>query len=263
VPDPIVSLEGARVRRAGSVLLGPIDWAVLPGERWVVVGPNGSGKTTLLSVLSTYLPPSDGSVSVLGSRPGVDLRELRRAIGYASPALGAQVSPDLATQDVVMTARRAALGPWWHEWTPADREAAVSALARVGIERLANRRFGTLSTGERQRALIARALVNDPDLLLLDEPAAGLDLGAREELVESLERLARDDRPRAIVLVTHHVEEIPVRFGHALVLAGGRAVDAGPIDAALTGSVLSKAFGIPLAVERSNGRFSAHRAGSS
>jgi iron complex transport system ATP-binding protein len=258
----LVSMAGARVRRGGAVLVGPVDWTILPGQRWVVLGPNGSGKTTLLSLLSTYLPPSDGRVTVLDSpRGAADLRELRLRIGYASPALTAQVSPELATVDVVMTARRAALGPWWHAWTETDRAAAHAALARMGVDALGDRRFGTLSTGERQRALIARALVVDPDLLLLDEPAAGLDLGAREALVERLSALALARRPAGIVLVTHHVEEIPSGFDHALLLAGGRVVAAGPASDVLTGSALSTAFGLPLTVDRADGRFGARRTG--
>jgi iron complex transport system ATP-binding protein len=256
---PIVRLAGITVRRSGSTILGPLDWVVLDGERWVLLGPNGSGKTTLLQVASTVLWPSTGSVEVLGERLGtVDARDLRRRVGYASPALAAQMEPGLTPVELVMTARDAALAPWWHEYSAADRARARGLLDRLGVGGLADRRFGTLSTGERQRVQIARALLPDPDLLLLDEPAAGLDLGAREALVASLGALALAARPSAAVLVTHHVEEIPPGTTHALLLRGGRAVACGPIADALTAATLSAAFAMPLRLDGGDdGRFHA------
>jgi iron complex transport system ATP-binding protein len=253
-----LDVRDVAVIRAGRTILGPLAWRVDAGERWVVVGPNGSGKTTLLQIASTYLWPSRGSVAVLGREMGdVDARELRRAIGYVSPALAAQIDPGLAAVDVVMTARHAALAPWWHEFAAADRERALRLLTFMGCDGLADRTFGTLSSGERQRLLIARTLMTEPELLLLDEPAAGLDLGAREALVARLAHLAAADAPAAIVLVTHHVEEIPGAFTHALVLAHGRAVAAGPIASTLTSAVLSDAYGLRLGVEGRAGRFRA------
>ena len=257
-PAPIVALDGVVVRRAGRTILGPLDWTIGAGERWAVVGPNGSGKTTLLQVLSTYLWPSSGSVRVLGEAMGdVDARELRRRIGYASQALAAAIDPALPAIDVVMTARHAALAPWWHRFTDADRERAQALLDQLGIGGLTLRTFGTLSTGERQRAQIARTLMTAPDLLLLDEPAAGLDLGAREALLRSLTALAADASLPAMVLVTHHVEEIPSGFGHALLLADGRARAAGPIGEVLTSAALTAAYGLPLEIEGRTGRFRA------
>ena len=244
------------------MLLGPIDWTVRAGERWVVVGPNGSGKTTLLQVASTYLWPSEGQVAVLGERLGAtDARELRRRIGYASPALAAALPASLTALEVVTTARHAALGPWWHEYSAGDRERAAALLERLGCGPLASWTFGTLSSGERQRVQIARALMPGPALLLLDEPAAALDLGAREALIERLEGLAADTSLAAIVLVTHHVEEIPAAFTHALVLGAGRAVAGGPIETALSGEALGRAFGLPLVLERRDGRLAARRDG--
>jgi iron complex transport system ATP-binding protein len=254
----ILRLSDVQVRRGGRTLLGPLDWSIAPGERWVVLGPNGSGKTTLVHVASTYLWPTRGTVEVLGETIGrVDARELRRRVGYAGAGLEAAIDPALTSLEVVVTARHAALGPWWHEYTDADRDRARSLLADIGAGDLADRPFGQLSTGERRRVQIARALMPAPELLILDEPGASLDLGARETLVRDLSALAAAPEPRAIVLVTHHVEEIPAGFGHALVLAGGRIVAAGPIDEALTSAVVSEAFGLPIAVERSNGRFRA------
>jgi iron complex transport system ATP-binding protein len=254
----ILRLTGVSVRRAGRTILGPIDWAVGDGERWVVLGPNGSGKTTLAQVASTYLWPTTGAVEVLGEQIGrVDARELRRRVGYAGAGLEAAIDPQLTALDVVVTARHAALAPWWHEFTDADRERAHDLLAEIGAGDLAGHAFGTLSTGEKRRVQIARALMPDPDLLILDEPGASLDLGARETLVRDLGRLAGRQSPRGLVLVTHHVEEIPPGFGHALVLGAGRAVAAGPIGEALTASALSRAFDMPIAVDRSNGRFRA------
>jgi iron complex transport system ATP-binding protein len=257
---PVIDLRGVAVRRGQATILGPIDWVVRRGERWVVVGPNGSGKTTLLQVVSTYLWPSGGRVSILGSAIGsIDARELRRRIGYASPALAAALPGELSALDVVTTARHAALAPWWHTYTAADRDRATGLLERLGCGSLAGRSFATLSSGERQRVQIARALMAGPDLLLLDEPAAALDLGARELLIERLEHLAADESLAGVVLVTHHVEEIPPGFGHGLVLRAGRAVAAGRLDAVLDGRTLSAAYGMPLRVGRDGGRFSARR----
>ena len=254
----ILRLTGVSVRRSGRTILGPIDWAVDDGERWVVVGPNGSGKTTLVHVASTYLWPTTGAVEVLGETIGrVDARELRRRVGYAGSGLEVAIDPGLSALDVVVTARHAALGPWWHEFTDADRDRARLLLTEIGAGDLESHSFGTLSTGERRRVQIARALMPDPDLLILDEPGASLDLGARETLVRDLGRLAARNEPRGLVLVTHHVEEIPPGFGHALVLGAGQAVAAGPIESTLASPVLSRAFGLPIAVERRNGRFSA------
>jgi len=262
-PDPIVRLSGVAVHRSGATILGPVDWTIHRGERWALLGPNGSGKTTLLQVAATVLWPSAGSVEVLGQRLGaVDARELRRRVGYASPALAMQMDPSLTAVELVMTARDAALAPWWHEYGEADRARAREMLDRLAVGELADRRFGTLSTGERQRVQIARALLPDPDLLLLDEPAAGLDLGAREALVASLGELAGAIRPAAVVLVTHHVEEIPAGTTHALLLRGGRSVSAGPVATALTATGLSEAFGMALRLDAGDdGRFHARALG--
>jgi iron complex transport system ATP-binding protein len=261
---PVLRLSQVTVRRAGRTILGPIDWQVDRGQRWVVVGPNGAGKTTLLEVAGTSLWPTTGSVEVLGARVGgVDARELRRRIGVAGSALERTVPPELPAHDVVVTARHAALAPWWHTYTAADHRRADDLLERLGVGDLRDRPFAVLSSGERRRVAIARALMPDPDLLLLDEPAASLDLGAREALVGDLARLTVEPRPEALVLVTHHIEEVPPGFDHGLVLAGGRVVAAGRIGAALTGPVLSSAFGLPVRVDRVDGRFWArgdHRA---
>jgi iron complex transport system ATP-binding protein len=252
-------LSGVGVRRGGRWILAGLDLTIGPAERWVVVGPNGAGKTTLLAVASTYLWPTTGTVEVLGERIGrVDARELRRGIGYVSASLAAQIDRDLSVIDVVVSARDAAIAPWWATFTDLDRDRAHGCLARMGCDALADREFGTLSSGERQRVQIARTLMTEPRLLLLDEPAAGLDLGAREALVGRLAVLASRPDPAAIVLVTHHIEEIPPGFTHALVLAAGRLVAAGPIASVLTSVTLTEAYGLPLVVRRRNGRFTAH-----
>jgi iron complex transport system ATP-binding protein len=259
VADPaVVRLRNVAVRRAGRTILGPIDWAIGRGERWVVVGPNGSGKTTLVQVASTNLWPTTGLVEVLGATIGrVDARELRRRIGYAGAGLESAFEPDLPALDIVVSARHAALATWWHDFTDDDRARAKALLDRLGVADLARRAFGLLSTGERRRVQIARALMPEPELLILDEPAAGLDLGARETLVRDLGRLATADTPAAIVLVTHHVEEIPPGFGHGLVLASGRAVAAGEIGGAISSDALAAAFELPIRVDRLDGRFQA------
>jgi iron complex transport system ATP-binding protein len=256
----ILCLRGVTVRRTGSALLGGVDWTVRAGERWVVVGPNGSGKSTLLAVAATTLMPSAGSVHVLGAELGaVDSRALRSRIGVASALLAGRLEPAMTARDVVLAGRTGALAPWWDRFADVDRDRAGELLVRLGVGGLGGRTFGTLSTGERQRVLLARALMPDPELLLVDEPAAGLDLRGREELVEALAAMAAAPRPGAVVLVTHHLEEVPPGFGHGLVLAAGQAVASGPIAGALTDAALGAAYGIPLRVERDAGRWSARR----
>lgn len=248
------------MRRDGRWILADIDWTVRPGERWAVVGPNGAGKTTLVAIAATTLWPTAGRIRVLGAELGrVDAWTLRPRIGVASAGLAERVGRSFAALDVVVTGMTGALAPWWDRFPDADLARARSLLAELGVGGLAPREFGSLSTGERQRVLLARTLMPDPELLLVDEPAAGLDLRAREELVDALARLAAAARPGGIVLVTHHLEEIPPGFGHALVLADGRAVAAGAIDGVLTDEVLSAAYGLPLRVEARDGRWTARR----
>ncbi|HEU4672786.1 MAG TPA: ATP-binding cassette domain-containing protein [Candidatus Limnocylindrales bacterium] len=263
VTGSILRFAGVVVRRAGTTLLGPVDWEVCRGDRWTVVGPNGSGKTTLLQVAAGYLPRTAGRVEVLGERlGGVDARALRRRIGLASPALAGAIPDRLVPLDVVVAGADGSLVPWWSRPDADARDRAAALLGQLGVPVVYRRAIGTLSTGERQRVAIARALMSDPELLLLDEPAAGLDLGAREELLDRLTALARADRPAAIVLVTHHVEEIPAGFDRALVLSGGRRVAGGPIEEALTAGSLSAAYGLPLVVDGRDGRRFARRAGA-
>ena len=253
--QPVVDVHDLLVRRAERSILGPLDLTIRPGERWAVIGANGSGKTTLLSVLGLTLWPTSGTVHVLGARFGrVDARELREQIGLASSAIESVMRDDLSPVDLVMTARYAATEPWWHDFTDADRQRAHGLLENLGVAHVADHPFGTLSAGERRRTSIARALMPDPDLLLLDEPAASLDLGARETLLRDLARLAGSARPGAIVLVTHHVEEIPAGFTHGLVLRAGQAVAVGPIADVLTDAALSRAFDMPIGVTQRDGR---------
>jgi iron complex transport system ATP-binding protein len=254
----LIDLRDVVVRRAGRTILGPLDWTVADGERWVILGRNGCGKTTLLSVASMNLWPTRGTVEVLGERYGrTDARELRRRVGYAGSSVEAQMRPDLTPHALIKTARHGAFEPWWHVYTTADDERATHLGERLGIGAHLDQAFGTLSAGERRRTSIARALMPDPEVLLLDEPTASLDLAAREWLLHDLEALAAGARPRAILLVSHHLEEIPAGFGHALVMADGRIVAAGPIGDVLRDPVLSAAFDLPLTVDHRDGRWSA------
>lgn len=256
----VVRIDSAVVRRGSARLLDDLSLNVGEGERWVVMGPNGAGKTTLLLVCAARLFPTHGSVEILGEELGaVDIAELRPRIGWASASLGADLPPQERVLDVVMTGAWAVTGRWREQYDESDAARAGRLLTEWGIAGLADRTFGTLSEGERKRTLIARALMSDPELLLLDEPGAGLDLGGREDLVERLARLAADPCAPALILVTHHVEEIPGGFTHALLMRQGRAVAAGPLDEALTADTLSAAFGMPLALQRDAGRWHARR----
>ena len=254
----MLALSGVGVVRDGATLLADVDWTVREGERWVVLGANGAGKTTLLQIAGAALFPSRGTVELLGERFGeADLGELRTRVGLTSSALADRVPPHEKALDVVVTAAYGVLGRWSEAYDDGDVARATDLLGRVGLRAFIGRRFGTLSEGERKRVLLARALMTDPELLLLDEPAAGLDLGAREALLRLLTRLSADPEAPASVLVTHHVEEVPIGTTHALVLARGRVVATGPVAQVLTGQVLSRAFGLPLVVEAVAGRFTA------
>lgn len=254
-----LELREIHVRRDGTHILRGVDLVVRSCERWVVLGPNGCGKTTLMRVAALTLHPTTGTVEVLGQRLGAtDVRQLRRRVGYVSSALAAQLRRSLAAVDIVMTAKFAALEPWWHRYEPADRQRALDCLGELAVAHLADREFGTLSSGEQQRVLIARTLMNEPAVLLLDEPTANLDLAAREMVVGGLDRLAEDSGAPAMVIVSHHVDEIPPHMTHVLLLRDGSVLAAGPIADVLTSGPLSECFGITLELRRApNGRFSA------
>jgi iron complex transport system ATP-binding protein len=254
----VLQFSGVSVRRDGATLLDSISWEVDEGDRWVVLGPNGAGKTTLLQVASANLHPTRGEASILGETLGaVDVFELRPRIGLSSAALADRLPGRETVRDVVLTAAYAVLGRWRERYDELDAHRADELLAALGVAGLADRRFGTLSEGERKRVQIARALMTDPELMLLDEPAAGLDLGGREDLVRRLADIAADPYAPAMVLVTHHVEEIPPGFTHVLLLRAGQVVAAGPVDTTLTAANLAATFGIPLELQRLGDRWSA------
>ena len=254
----VAELAGVSVIRGGATLLEGIDWAVDESDRWVVIGPNGAGKTTLLQILAAQLHPTTGVVELLGEKLGsVDVFELRPRIGLTSAALADRLPRSEKVSDVVVSASYAVLGRWREEYDAMDHRRAGALLDELGIGHLVDRTFGTLSEGERKRVQIARALMTDQELMLLDEPAAGLDLAGREQLVRSLGDIAAGASAPAIVLVTHHVEEIPPGFTHVLLLRQGRTVSAGPIDDALTSETLTQAFGLPLELHRNGRRYAA------
>ncbi len=256
----VLELVDVTVRRGDSVLLDRVSWTVEEDERWVVLGPNGAGKTTLLQIASAQLFPTQGSVDVLEERLGsVDVFELRPRIGLTSAALAERIPRHETVHDVVVSAAYGVLGRWREMYDDLDHDRAESLLRELGAKHLAPRTFGTLSEGERKRVQIARALMSDPELLLLDEPAAGLDLGGREDLVSTLSMLAYDPDSPATVLVSHHVEEIPPGFTHALMLRQGRVVAAGLLDQTVTEQHLSATFGMPLTVSHDEGRWAARR----
>jgi iron complex transport system ATP-binding protein len=258
VSDEVLKLRGVSVRRESSLLLRNVDWTAHEDERWIVIGPNGAGKTTLLQVASTLLYPTEGTIDVLGERLGeVDVFELRPRIGLTSAVLAERVPSTEKVIDLVLTASYAIIGRWKEEYESSDVTRAVELLDALGCAHLIRRRFSTLSEGERKRVQIARAMMPDPEMLLLDEPAAGLDLGGREDLLRRLSVLANNPKAPMMVLVTHHVEEVPDGFTHAMLLRRGAVLTAGPIEEVFTAKNLSRCFGVPLEIQRHEKRWRA------
>jgi iron complex transport system ATP-binding protein len=256
--DSVIRLSDVSVVRDGNPVLQGIDWTVEPDERWVILGRNGAGKTTLLQIAAAALHPSSGEAVVLGESVGhTDLAELRPLLGFASSALARRIPRNERVLDVVMTAAYAVTGRWNELYEEIDERRARRVLAEWHLDHLAERSFGSLSDGEQKRVQIARSVMTDPEILLLDEPAASLDLGGREELVKLLGGYASDPKSPAIVMVTHHVEEIPQGFNRALLLSEGRIAAHGPIDEVLTGENLSTTFGIEVELSEAEGRYTA------
>jgi iron complex transport system ATP-binding protein len=254
----VLEFDDVSVVRGGTTILGPLQWRVEDDQRWVILGPNGAGKTTLLKIAAALEHPSSGRATLLDETLGsIDVFELRPRVGFASSAMARRLPAEERVIDVVLTAAHAVTGRWNEQYEDIDTRRAHRVLDEWRLGHLADRRFGTLSDGEQKRVQIARAVMTDPELLLLDEPAASLDLGAREELLALLGGYASAPEAPAIVMVTHHVEEIPPGFTHALLLADGRAAAAGPIDEVITAEHLSEAFGLPLTVTRDGARFAA------
>ncbi len=254
----VLQFRDVSVVRDGNSILDSVTWSVESDERWVVLGPNGAGKTTLLQIAAAAMHPTSGEAAVLEEKLGkADVFELRPMIGFASTAMARKIPRNETVIDTVLTAAYSVTGRWNEEYEEIDVRRAQRVLSEWGLEGFADRRFGSLSDGEQKRVQIARSVMTDPELLLLDEPAASLDLGAREELVALLGGYASSSASPAIVMVTHHVEEIPNGFTHALLLAKGGVVAAGPLAEALTSETLTNAFGITIELSEANGRYTA------
>jgi iron complex transport system ATP-binding protein len=259
--DTVIAFDKVSVIRGTNYLVRGLSWQVELDERWVVLGPNGAGKTTLLNLASARLHPSRGTAYVLGERLGrTDVNELRTRIGLSTGQFAERVPPAERVLDVVVTAAWSVVGRWRESYDPQDEARARHLLTQLGMGALVEREFGTLSEGERKRTQIARALMTDPELMLLDEPTAGLDLGGREDLIARLTGLAEDPDAPAMVLVTHHVEEIPPGFTHGLLLREGTVVASGLLGEVLTADNLTKTFGLPLVVDRLGDRYTARAA---
>lgn len=257
--QPIVEAVGVTLVRDGRRIVDGVDLAIRPGEKWVLLGPNGCGKTSLVRILSLWLHPTSGEIRFDGEALGrFDVRRARRSIAHVSASLAADLRPAISVHDAVMAGIEGALETWWHQWRPEDAARARDSLARLGVGHLAEREFGSISSGEQQRVLIARALVDEPSLVVLDEPTARLDAGGREQLVSTLESLAAESPDLPVVMVTHHVEEIPRSTTHCALMASGRLMAAGEIADVLGADTLSECFGVALELERRpNGRLGA------
>lgn len=257
----VLDFSDVVVRRNAKDIVSHLDWQVDGDQRWVVLGANGAGKTTLLQLAATLDHPTSGAVTILGERLGrTDVFELRPRIGFASSAMAKRIPAEETVLNVVLTAAFSVLGRWNEQYDRIDERRALRVLAEWKLDNLADRTFGTLSDGEQKRVQIARAVMTDPELLLLDEPTASLDLGAREELLELLSGYAQAPTTPAMVMVTHHVEEIPVGFTHVLLLRAGTVVASGPIAETLTAQNLSETFGMPIVVTEADGRYAARAA---
>lgn len=257
----VIQLTDVSVVRGGSPILDSVNWSVDDDQRWVILGPNGAGKTTMLQIAAAIMHPSSGTAEIL-EEPlgGTDLFELRPRIGFASTALAKKVPGNERVLDVVMTAAYSVTGRWNEEYEDIDERRAQRVLGEWKLDHLAERTFGTLSDGEQKRVQIARAVMTDPEILLLDEPAASLDLGAREELLQLLGGYASQPKSPAIIMVTHHVEEIPRGFTHVLLLSEGKIVSSGPLEEALSADSLTEAFGIDIELTQAEGRYTARAA---
>lgn len=262
-PDLLIDFRGVEFIRGGNTLVGPVDWQVELDERWVIVGPNGAGKTTLIRMAAAQEFPSRGVAFVLAERIGkTDMRDLRAAIGLTSSAIASMIPASEKVGDVVVSAGYAVVGRWREQYEDVDYEQALDVLEQVGAMHLIDRAWGTLSDGEKKRVLVARAVMIDPELLIMDEPAAGMDLGGREDLIAYLGDLALDPDAPAMVMITHHLEEIPYGFTHAMLLDEGTVIAQGLIEDVLTSENVSKAYHQPIEVQHDDGRFYARRARS-
>lgn len=256
--SPVLNLDGVTVRRGRKLLLNDVSFQVREDERWVILGPNGAGKTTLLQIAAARMFPTTGTVQILDETlGGVDAFELRPRIGLSSQSVAHSLPGHESALNVVVTAAYGVTGRWHEEYEQFDERRAFNLLNDWGVGTVFDRPFGQLSEGERKRVQIARALMTDPELLLLDEPGAGLDVAGRETLVARTAELVRQEDAPATILVTHHLEEIPPGFTHALLLRDGEAVAAGPIDQTLTSEHLSTTFDMPLELSQRDGRYSA------
>ncbi|OYC95511.1 ABC transporter ATP-binding protein [Microbacterium sp. Yaish 1] len=257
----VLEFSDVVVRRNARNIIDRVDWSVSDDQRWVVLGPNGAGKTTVLQLAASLLHPTSGTVEILGERLGrTDVFELRPRIGFASSAMARRIPAEETVLDVVLTAAYAVTGRWREDYEDIDERRAMRVLAEWKLDGLAERTFGTLSDGEQKRVQIARAVMTDPEVLLLDEPTASLDLGAREELLALLGGYAQAPTTPAMIMVTHHVEEIPVGFTHVLLLREGSVVAAGPLAETLTAENLTETFGLPIALTEERGRYAARAA---
>ena len=254
--EPLLSLTEVEVVREGRTILGPINWEVFEGERWVILGPNGAGKTTLLQLLAALIHPTRGQVRILGERMGaVDVFELRPRIGFTSSAMVDLLPADEKVIDVVLTSAYAIAGRWNEDYDLWDESRAKALLTTFGVRELGERRFGTLSEGEKKRVQISRALMADPEVLLLDEPAAGLDLGGREDILQRITTYTSDENAPATIIVTHHIEEIPSGTTHALLLKDGRALFSGTIAEVITESTINEVFGVSISLTFNGRRY--------